>query len=87
MTGLELRHWAHSWDFTHGEAATALGIGRSSFCKYIKQLRVPEFVRLACMGHDHEKKVTIETEWRALKRDIEEIARIADRAKARGGSS
>jgi len=52
MTGLELRHWAHSWDFTHGEAATALGIGRSSFCKYIKQLRVPEFVRLAVARHE-----------------------------------
>lgn len=79
MTGLELRHWAHSWGFTHTDAADAIGIGRSSFCKYLKSMDVPENVRLATMGYNAEKKVQIDCKYKLLKRKYDRIKEIVNK--------
>jgi len=76
MTGLELRHWGISWGFTHKDAADALGIGRSSYCKYLLLLKIPENVRLATIGYDAEKKLQIDDKYKLLKRKYDLIAEI-----------
>jgi len=76
MTGLELRYWAVAWGFNHQEAAEAIGIGRSTFCKYLKEVAVPENVRLATMGYDAEKMSLIETKYTLLKRKYDAIEKI-----------
>jgi len=82
MTGLELRHWARSWNFTHSDAAEALGIGRSSFCKYLLMQKIPEVVRLASIGHDSEKAVVIDDKYKLLKRRYERIESIIKEAQS-----
>jgi len=78
MTGLELRHWAISWGFDYGEASEAIGIGRSTFFKYMKALSVPENIRLATIGHDAEKKVIIDDKYKIARRKLDIIKKTIE---------
>ena len=54
MTGKQLEQWAVEHNFTWQEAADALGIGRTSFWKYIKMDEIPRVVHLAIKGYEFE---------------------------------
>ncbi len=82
MTGLELRQWAISWGFTATEAAEALGIGRSSYFKWLKTMTIPENVRLACVGYDAVNKTQIYDKYKLLKRKYDRIEKIINEGQS-----
>ena len=78
MTGKDLRAWAKGRDLTHTNAAIALGIGRTTFCSYIKResIYVPRTVRLASIGWDHDSKDVWSVQFTKAKGKLVTIGKI-----------
>lgn len=56
FSGLDLELWRAAWDYTAADAADAIGIGRSTYFRYIKYDKLPKSVYLAVIGHNTQKQ-------------------------------